>query len=337
MGKSTRHINFCIAFTHYFGLLVIASQVFYLILFWKKHRQLMLWFLGVQVVTLAAFSPWLIRVVRTFEGKIWGSWISEPSFKILGGTIAGYSGYGWERYFLVVIFFVLCLLGLFTIKGLNGEWDWRRPLSWLKTLKRSISREHFEERALLLVWFIIPIIIPFIISKCYAPIYVHRYTIAASPALYLLAARGLATFNSKRALYPLILTIAALSFSGLYDYYADDVKEQWRETAALVEQNAVENDVIIFCQGVVHIPFDYYYRGELEEFGIYNNDDIQKVAAVIGSAVEGKERVWLILSHEWAVEEDSRGFLVEELSKETLLFEEEFTDIKVYLFELEPD
>jgi hypothetical protein len=39
---------------------------------------------------------------------------------------------------------------------------------------------------LLLAWLLVPIVVPFIVSHLYRPMLVDRYTIAASPAFYLL-------------------------------------------------------------------------------------------------------------------------------------------------------
>jgi mannosyltransferase len=324
--------NLCLAYTHPYALFVIASQVFYFLLFWNKYRRLRVAFLGVQIATVAFFSPW----IPTFLGRVSaiskGFWISEPSSASLADTIATYIGSGWGRLLLILVFSSLCLIGLFSIKRLNGKWALTRPIRSLKGLSWNISLEPAEEILLLLVWFTFPIVIPFLISQVSTPIYFTKYTIGASPALYLLVARGMGVLN-KKALYVVVLLVAALSLPGLRDYYGHEVKEQWREVAAFVEHNSGADDVIVICASYCQIPFDYYCKGDLERFGIDPDvTDSEKIAGVIDKAVAGKQRMWLVLSHQG--EASVKDYLIETYGKSSLLLENRFVEISVCLFEL---
>jgi hypothetical protein len=149
---------------------------------------------------------------------------------------------------------------------------------------------------LLIVWLFFPILIPFIASQVITPIYVSRYTIAASPAFYLLVAKGMSIFGRKMLASVLIVIIVLSSF-GLYTYYTVDIKEQWRETADLVEAESREGDVIVFCESYVQRPFDYYYGGELPEFGVSESADAEELASIINNVIDERERLWLIVSN----------------------------------------
>ncbi|MBU2009335.1 MAG: glycosyltransferase family 39 protein [Chloroflexi bacterium] len=324
--------NLFLAYTHVYALFVIASQVFYFLLFWGKYRRLRSRFLGVQIATAAFFSPW----IPTFLGRVSaiskGFWISEPSSASLADTIATYIGSGWGRLLLVLVFSCLCLMGLFAIERLSGKWALSRPIQSLKGLSWNISLGPAEEILLLLVWFAFPIVIPFFISQVSTPIYFTKYTIGASPALYLLAARGMSAFN-KKAVYALLMLVAALSLPGLRDYYAHDVKEQWREVAAFIENDSQADDVIVICASYCQIPFDYYYRGDLERFGIDPDvTDNEKIAGLVDKAVAGKRRMWLVLSHQG--EASVKDYLIETYGRSSLLLENRFVEISVCLFDL---
>lgn len=52
-------------------------------------------------------------------------------------------------------------------------------------LVRSIRRNRLPAY-LLLAWLLVPIVVPFLVSHLYRAMLVDRYTIAASPAFYLL-------------------------------------------------------------------------------------------------------------------------------------------------------
>ena len=327
--------NVCLAYTNTYGLFVIISQIFYFLLFWNRYKHIRIWFLGLQVATVAFFSPW----IPMFIGQIsrlapGGYWIPEPSLMTVVGTIATYAGSGWGKFLLLLVFFVLCLMGLFSITKLSGKWTLRKPLQSLKGLRWRVGFESVEEILLLLIWFSFPILLAFTISKFFTPIYTLRNTISASPALYLLAAKGVSTFTNKKALYTVGILIAVLSLPGLQYYYTHDVKEQWRETADFIEYNSQADDVIIFCAGYVQKPFDYYYEGDLQKFGIGRNvADAQEIAATVDNAVAGKQRLWLILSHEGeALTED---YLIDRFGSDSVIVEKEFVGVKVYLFGLQ--
>jgi len=326
--------NICLAYTHIFGLFVIMSQVFYFILLWKKYKQLRIWFFGLQIATLLFFLPWIPTLIGKISAILHGFWIGEPSLMYVVSTIRTYVGSGWGQIPLLVVFFFLCLMGLFPMKRLDGKWSLSKPLSSMKDLSWSISLAQVEEILLLLIWFSFPIVVPYIISRFFTPIYITKYTISASPALYLLAAKGINTFTNKKAIYPILMLIAVLSVPGLQHHYAHDVKPQWRETVDFIEYNSQADDAIIFCADFVQQPFDYYYRGDLERFGIDRDvKDTQTIAAIVDKAVAGKERLWLILAYEG--EAFIEDYLIDRFGGNSVVVDEEFVGVKVHLFDLQ--
>ena len=263
--------NVCLAYTHPYGLFVIISQIVYFLFLWSEYKRLRFWFLGVQVATVAFFSPW----IPTFFGRVSkiseGFWIPKPSLKDIFDTVKDYAsgdtGLSDDRAFLV--FSILCLIGLISIKRLNGGWTRRKLLQSVKGLSWNISPEFVEEILLLLLWFSFPIIIPFIVSQFFTPIYLTRYTISASAAFYLLVAKGISAFTSRKALFFVVILVSLLSLPGLQHYYSHYMKDQWREITGFIEHNTRAKDVIIIWPDYYQLPFDYYYKGNLERFGIH--------------------------------------------------------------------
>jgi len=326
--------NLCLAYTNTYGLFVIISQSFYFLLFWNRYKHIRIWFLGVQIATLAFFSPWIL----SFIGQVWRVaqgvfWIPEPSPMTVLGTIGRYVGSGWGQIPLLLVFFVLCLMGLFSISGLSGKWTLRKPLQSLRGLRRRVGFESVAEILLLLIWFSFPILLPFIISNFFTPIYTTRNTISASLALYLLAAKGISTFTNKKALYTVVILIAVLSLPGLQYYYTHDVKPQWRETTDFTEYNSQVDDVILIRANYAQTPFDYYYEGNLERFGIGRFvEDAQEIAIVVDSAIAGRERLWLVLAHQRGTL--VQDYLIDRFGSDSVIVEREFRGVKVYLFDL---
>ncbi len=112
--------NVCLAYTHPYGLFVIISQIVYFLFLWSEYKRLRFWFLGVQVATVAFFSPW----IPTFFGRVSkiseGFWIPKPSLKDIFETFVDYTSgtQGLSRLSMTfwLVFSILCLIGVISIK-----------------------------------------------------------------------------------------------------------------------------------------------------------------------------------------------------------------------------
>jgi mannosyltransferase len=67
----------------------------------------------------------------------------------------------------------------------------------------------------LVVWLLTINLLPFVLSYFSSPIYLDRYTIAASAALYLLVAKGISNINHKYTKLAVIGIIVVLSVANL--------------------------------------------------------------------------------------------------------------------------
>ncbi|GAG15086.1 unnamed protein product, partial [marine sediment metagenome] len=199
----------------------------------------------------------------------------------------------------------------------------------------NIRLEAVSEVILLLLWLLLPIALLFIASKIITPMYFDRYVIAASPAFYLLVAKGLSNLKVKWVIYPLLLAIVLLATPNLVNYYTQYQRQQWRETAELVELNTQENDVLLFCPRMRYCPFPYYYQGELDEFAIEQNvEDTEEIAALVNEAISKKERLWLIIRNPPPQRLPTEKYLIERYGDDSVIMERHFTLIRVLLFDL---
>jgi len=189
-------------------------------------------------------------------------------------------------------------------------------------------------------WFLCPLILPFIISKIILPIYSHKYVISAAPALYILLAL---IMYSMRKVVPLAVSLGVfmiLAVPGLIYYYTSDTKEQWRETAVFVEENADGSDVVVFAPndniGIQQEAFDYYYRGDLPGCSI-GPDTLtdREVWNGLKQCVSGYDRFWVIMRN--SIPDNGRYktfFLNPNQTTIHLIKEQRFIQITAYLFEL---
>jgi mannosyltransferase len=331
-----------LGYTHIYGLLLIPSQLLFFLLFWKKYRPQRIKFAVTVAVTILALLPLIPlmggRVVSIAQE---GFWIVTPGLGSIMYTLVAFTGYDVGRAFIPVAFvfsafLLLAIAGFFSLKIAGGQWHWRKPLRKLGSLDWDIKPAPIEPGVLLLIWLFFSIVVPFIASQFMTPLYLTRYMIGASPAFYLMVARGVGHLDRKRLFYPVLAIIVVLSSVGLYYFYKDNVKPQWREAAALVEQNSLSNDTIIFCTGFCRTPFNYYYQGELTESGIGKyEEDRRVIAGLVDEAVYGKDRLWLVMCR-GGQGAPAAFYLVHRYGKESILMEEEFDGVLVLLFDLPP-
>ena len=320
--------NISLAYTHVYGLLVIASQIFFFLLSWSKYRQQRARFLTVQIATAAIFSLWIPTLLERTSGLLGGFEIPTTSLDTFVNTIKRYSGYQWGEQYLFLVFLLLCFIGLLAIIKRKKKWTWRKPFQRI-----SLSPEPGRAVLLLLIWFAFSIIIPSIFAQFFITKYYPRYTIAALPAFYLLAARGISGFDRKWLIYPVLLVITALSLPGLNYYYTQNVKEEWQEAVVFIESNSQANDVIIISSEHTRKPFDYYYDGDLERIGVHRDvAGHTRLAAIVNEVVTGKERLWLVLSHAGA--DYIQDYLMERYSSDSIIAKQRYKGIEVYLFDL---
>jgi len=324
-------------YTHIYGLLIIVSQILYFLLFWSKYRLQRVKFAITAAVTIVTLLP----LVPLLGGQViyiaeHGFWIAEPGLRSIFETLTRFAGSGPAKNLILLTFFLLLIIGFFSIKFDASKWRWRMPVESLKNITWIVRLELIEKELLLIIWLSISILMPFIVSKFMTPIYYTRYMIGASPALYLLVAKGIGNLNRKWLFYPVLIFITLLSSLGLYQYYGTYVKEQWRDVASFVGSNGkVETDVIVFYKNYMQIPFDYYYQGNIPEFGIRQNmKESEEIATFVNDAIQEKERLWLVLSHAGQTV-PIRDYLMDRYGSQ-LVIQKEFVNVSIFLFTLSP-
>ncbi len=324
--------NILLVYTHVFGLFMVAAQIFFLLLFWTKYSPQRLKLLSMQIATVVAILPLAFLLGSVAISIVeHGFWIPEPSLMRIYDTLGVFAGHA---VLLLLLFFCLVIVAPFSIRRMEGQWTLGKPLESLKSISWNIRLGAINEILLLVIWLSLPIVLAFIVSKTITPIYVIRYLIGASPALYLLVARGLNRLNMKKGLYPVLLIIVLLAVPNLVHYYTHAEKQQWREVAQLVELNAQENDVIIFCQDYTQDPFDYYYTGRLEKFGINKKvEDTQEIVAFVDKAISEKQRLWLVLSMA-GPNPPIESYLMDRYGNDSVIMERQFIGLRVLLFDL---
>src|SRR5262249_32937529 len=147
-----------------------------------------------------------------------------------------------------------------------------------------------------------PTLLPFVASYFVTPFFLAKYTICATVAFVILAARGIRMVPNQYLQAVVLIVIIGYAESDLRDYWTHVRKDRWRESVAFFNQKAQTGDLIVFSEPAAYQPFDYYstHRELVERpFPLYNNEfDEHTVGRVLKPVVEDHDRVWIVLSHQ---------------------------------------
>jgi mannosyltransferase len=286
----------------YAFFIIIAENLFVLFLFFSSRdlfRRLIRRWLLMQATLLLLFVPWVTVLMRQIsEHK--NFWIRPPTFFELRYTFLQFAG-SYELLFVLAPLAALPVVCLIAEKLSRGHAD-TNETSDTKSLSSEFPLTRNERIGFLILWLACPVLLPFIASYFVTPFFLAKYTIAASPAFIVLAARGLRMFSWRWASIGLLILVVILAQYDLFAYWRTPRKDRWRDAVAFFNQTARANDLVIFSDPSGEAPFDYYAsRGGLIEkpFPDYNQQlTADNVAALLRPVLDKHERVWLVLSHQ---------------------------------------
>jgi mannosyltransferase len=295
-------------YTHVYGILLVMAQGIYLLATRQPPRK---WLLpaGLVAVLYVPGVAWLAVNVLSSEGA-WNNamfWVPEPTLAHVANFFILYSGFALGA----CAFGLLAAFGLYDlVRSKRGSTAW-----------------------LLLAWLLVPIVVPFVVSHLYRPMLLDRYTIAASPAFYLLIAGGLEALrgikHSRALAATFTIAVAVVSLVATFGYFAATSNTPWREIAGYVEGHARPGDLVLFNEGSGKLMFGYYPKreGVSEEVLSVENPSPpvtwKEMREGLRPAVEGHRRIWLVQSN-WGSTPHSRKVLKKVLmeSRGSILYSE---------------
>jgi len=320
-----------LVYTHTYGWFVVIAQNIYvvtLLLLSKNRTYKLKHWVALQAIVVALFVPWmavLINQISQRETQV--SLVQPPTIVTIIDTFVSYTG---GRLALVVLFLGLSVLSLFAYQRVRGAMDWKAPLKALESYSWEVRIQDAAPVYFLAVWLLIINVIPFIISRVSAPIYVERYTIAASVALYLLVAKGISNINHKYGKLAVIGVIVVLSVPNLTANYSSVSKPQAREATSLIDANAKSGDVVLVYPEQDQVTFDYYNnRTDVAVKPIHSLRELQ-------SDVTGHDRVWVFYGS-WAAGKATENSLLNSLNQSYSRTDaKSYFGYDVYLYEKRP-
>jgi mannosyltransferase len=284
-------------YTHYFGLFIVIVQNTYMATLFLLQREspqmnLRKW-IFLQITLILLFVPWVAILVKQILRVKSGFWIPEPAFETLVNSFRVYSGH-----YLFLLFLVLSCVSALKCTKIKVRIDWRNLSKSVETYVKQINPSDINKSYLLLVWLLIPVILPFIISKVLTPIYWDRYTIGASVAFYILIAKGISNINHKYVQSAIIGIVVMGSLVNVWGYHTETSKEQWRDIAHYVDTNAQLGDLVLFNADFCQYSFDYYSeRADLIKQPLLYSDVDEENIKSLKPILRDYDRVWAVLAY----------------------------------------
>jgi uncharacterized membrane protein len=307
-------------YTHIYAIFILAAEAGVLAwMGWRDRpaasRALRPWVLGMGLAFIA-FAWWIPVVVAQMQRTHDDFWIARPLWIAVLAPLYAYA----HAVPLAVALTTLALAG-FVVLGRRpapAGARWRGPV--------------------ILAWFLAPVVLPFLWSQVATPIFLAKYTIAASVPFAIGAAAGLDAIPGRwwwRA--AAAACVVALAGASLAHYYGVRRKDDWRSAAAALQAAALPGDVVLFYRGYNEIAFDRYLtRHDLRErpVPLYTmTADAVTVARVVKGSLGSAPRVWFVVLRDEGLK---NPMLAEFRRWRRETFSGRWTHVEVHLFESAP-
>jgi mannosyltransferase len=298
--------------THYFGAFLALGQAAYLLVAHRRDRAVLARAAGAYVVAALLFAFWLPAFFAQVgvEGNLARSaesWhlhlVATPLVFSLGTTLV------WKDA-ATVPRLVLGGAGALAFVTAAGYGLLRTFFSRFGT---AVSRRN-PRVLLLLLWLVVPVAMPALISAVASPLYNTRYVILASLPFLLFAAAGIVELPQLPRAVVAGVMVMAMGGSTV-SYLRRPVKHQWREAAAFVEAARRPTDLLIFEADYNETSYAHYAgtagkdhrvrlmappAGEAQtadgKVKLYGVKVVGAAAADVSAEVAAQQRVWLILA-----------------------------------------
>ena len=254
-------------YTHPYYVLFFIAQLICLFIYcarnWSKKILVTILLIGLSFIPL--IQKYSIRLAQVISGY----WIPSPDWNSLLITVENLLlGYN-SRVSAYLISDILTLI-LF----ISAIWFVRQ---------RKDSRRGF---IFCLILFVVPIILAFLFSKLFVPIYFDRGLIVCSPYYYLILGLGISAFRKKVAKSSAIISIFLLLVIGVngfvknwlpsdfFHHVGAPPKKPIKPIVEFINKNSGSDDVIAFTNDSIMLPFIWYAHGKDVFYADRRGDDI---------------------------------------------------------------
>ena len=281
-----------------------------------------------QVGIFLLWSPWLLAFIKQASRVYQEFWLPKPGLD-------------------TIIQAVRTFLNEYTLVQAN-----RVSIVWiLYALVLGLALVHYRKNLSRFIFLIALFATPFLgelIVSIRRPVFYDKTLIWITIPLFLLLAAGIAQLRYRFLIILALGILATINLLAAADYYRFAQKEDWNTPAGYVANFAEKNDLILFNASWVQIPFDYYFKTYENQYmilvekhgvpvdmfdgGILEPKMTESDIPSLISLLNGRERVWLVYSHNWYT--DPMGLIPQTLATEMeLILQRNFYGGQVFLFD----
>lgn len=222
-------------YTHHFGIFTIAGEGLWFFVNdfkWKRKKFLkqLLPFVAIGVGYLP-WLPFMYSQVARVQGA--GFWLSVPKITEVWELVLRLGTGGVERkWWLPVRVIVILILGL---------------KEWKKVGRRWLG---------LLVIFLMPVLLSYLVSYLVTPIFYDRYLLSVAVGMVVLLVLG----TKKRGVVLLLLLGLIYGYQS-WSQFTHPNKRPFKEMAAYVKENKTQGDILLNYNGAAHHLWESKYYG----------------------------------------------------------------------------
>ncbi|HET6455569.1 MAG TPA: glycosyltransferase family 39 protein [Armatimonadota bacterium] len=274
-------------------VLIFMAHGLFLLLYVKAYRPRTYFILGAELLVVAVSAPWLLNAARAAPGYSQGltATLDRPTPMGVISFLGRFFLWKWyEPHGLAavgIVGFSLVVTGVMLL-GLKG-------------LQRKDAGLMF-----IVLWLAIPFAVLIVASYALTNMWMVHYLIAASPAFYLLVAKGILSLRNRYLMAGTASIIVILTLGRLGMYYVKTERPEWRQAVTYIQAHEQRGDAIGVYYGACQYVFDYYYHGtspwcpvgtdeyEAEDFRPWSEAKVKRLFQ--DYPLRGR-RFWLVLSH----------------------------------------
>ena len=230
--------NVLLLYSHYFGAFVWLLEGLIVVLCFIRNKTILVTFIKVCIIGLVMFLPHVFVLYQRFsESAQRGTWLEIPSgLESLYNMIWSFTNAPVVAVMSIVIL-AACLI------------------KFSMSSKKRIQNPFIKY---VILWFLFPFFFMFFVSYK-VPMFLDRYLIFITPALYLLLAVGLSFLFEKKKLYysASFILVGAFLFSSTLN---PDKKRLVRDIVDYIKFNKTSRTIVLGCSPEFITNFTYYYN-----------------------------------------------------------------------------
>lgn len=319
-------------YAHTHGIFTLLAMGVFGLLQWFVYKEQRLQWIASQVVIIILILPQLLPILVNAAPGIFGglSFLIATDITVVEGLSLGndwldapdmielpliawrmlFYGFSLSAFAAAGVFFVVAQAIVIQRRGFAA---WRDELRQWPGNTWAFVRNHYTAISLMLTLFVIVWAVPFFGSFILVPMFTLRYVIVASIGLFLILALLAYLVRQLIPMWLVAVTLLIAALPTLYlNYYQEATKQQWREVAAFVAEEAEPDDVIVMPSwnrslATVDEAFLWYYDQENTLCALRLTQDelyTDEIREGFDTCVDDAETLWLVLF-------DGSGFLTD--------------------------